>query len=300
MADETGSPDPAVATAEPAAEQTSAAQGAGEQAVVSYIGDDGITLKEGWKAAIPEDFRGRKVWDTVHTLPDLLKQLGNKDVLISRQGKGVMVPTDTATQTEKDMFYEALGRPKTPSDYKVEVPKGLEAYYDQPLMTQAKETLHKAGLTQKQVDVVLALDANRLVAGQKEQAEAQETAKREAEDALRAEWGTAYDERLGMANQMIADNLPETKRAALLEAVGNNPVVAELLAKVAMKFMEHPSVAKGTQQHTLTPAEAKGRMEELITERMQDMNLRYTNPAKYERLNREIKQLAEAAAAMQY
>jgi len=297
MAENTGSPDPAAAVS---AEQTSTAQ-VDTQAPESFI-DTEYTLQGDWKTLIPEEFRGRKVFDTVHTMKDVLSQLGNKDVLISRQGKDLAgaVPTETSTQAEKDLFYDAIGRPKTPADYKVAIPEGMGDYYDQELIAEARESLHAAGLTQKQVDAVMALDARRLEKGIKELGEKQESDMRAAEDALRAQWGTAYDQRLELANRMIAENVADdTAREKIVAAIGNNPHVADFLANIAKKFMEHGVVTQTTQSTAMTPGEAKGRMDEMIADQLREPDMRNTNPAKYERINREILKLAEAAVAGQ-
>lgn len=232
---------------------------------VSFVNPDG-TFRDGWKEAfVPEDFRGRKVFDIVTDLKTAMKQLGNQDLLISRQGKGIMPPPENATQTEKDMFYEALGRPNNFADYKVEVPDELREYYDEPLLNEAKEALHAAGLTQKQVDAVMALDMKRLVTG-REQLAAREKAELEAaEKTLRAEWGDGYEARLHLANRVVSENTTEEERPVVLEAIGNNPVVANFLANIGKKFMEGSLINADGSKTAMTPEECRNRAKELMS-----------------------------------
>jgi len=230
----------------------------------SFVNPDG-TLKDGWRDLIPEDFRGRQVFDTVGNLGDVFKQLGNKDVLISRQGKGVMVPPKNATPTERDMFFDAIGRPKTAADYKVELPKGMEEYYDVPFLEEAKMDLHKAGLTQEQVDIVMAVDQKRLVKGLEQLKAQEEAASKEAETALRTRWGPAYDERLHIANRMIAENVAnEEEKAELLSLIGNKVRIADFLATIGKKFMEGKLITGGVQSTQMTPQEHETRGRELM------------------------------------
>ena len=261
--------------------------------VGKFVNPDG-TLQPGWKEElVPEEFRGFQVYDSFVDLGTLMKLVGNQDALIKRQGKGVFPPGENASPSELEAFYNAIGRPHKPEDYKVEVPKGLEAYYDDPLMNEARVELHKAGLTQKQVDVVLALDAKRLVAGEQELQAAEEAELKDAESALRVKWGAAYDGKLHLARRVWADNTPDVDKDKVQAAVGNNPVLVELLANIGKRLLEHGMPKDdGSTPGALTPGEAESKMKDLIAERGMDTQMRWNNPEKYKRLCSEIDRLA--------
>jgi hypothetical protein len=270
-------------------------------ALSSFIAEDG-TLKEGWlEALVPEDFRALGVYKTITDLPTAFKQLGNLEKLKGKQGKGLIPPSDDATPTERELFYNALGRPPKPEDYKIEIPKELAEFYDDGVIKETREALHAAGLTQKQVDAVMALDAKRLVAGAKQVQEEALAEKADAETALKAKWGAAYPERLHIANRMISENVAdESEKERLLAVIGNDPYVADFLANIGKKFMEGTVIAtEETGAGQMTPAEAKLKMQELIAERAADREMRMNNPAKYARLNREIERLARLSLAGQ-
>jgi len=268
---------------------------------VQFVNPDG-TFKEGWQEAyVPEDFRGLGVYKSVTDLKTAMAQLGNLEKLKGRQGKGVMPLTADSTPTERDLFYAAIGRPAKPEDYKIDVPKEAAEFYTEPLLKETREALHGAGLTQAQVAAVMALDAKRLVAGAKSLEGAQAAAKVEAETALREKWGVAYDERLAVANRMVEENVADGEdKASLLEVVGNSPAVAMFLAEIGKKFMESrlPDADAGATGKK-TPGEAKLEMDEKIAEQLRDPEMRYKNPAKFARLNKEIKALAEMSLAGQ-
>ncbi len=266
--------------------------------VTQYLNPDG-TFKDGWQSLAPEDFRGRTVYKGITGIKDLLKQVGHQASLIGRQGKGIVPPPADASPTEIEMFYEALGRPKTPTDYKVDVPKEMESFYDKTMLSEALSDLHKVGLTQKQVEAVMSLDAKRLKASV-EASTAAATAQREAvESSLRAKWGNAFEERLHIANRVISENVAEADRPALLEAIGNNAVVAELLANVGKKFTEGKLVNTDAASTKATPAEAKLKASEIAAELAREGDMKWNNPAKYARLNKELTQNIEASLAGQ-
>ena len=278
-------------TTEAAVEATTLAS---PEAPESYINPDG-TFKEGWiDAYVPEDFRQKPVYKTFTDVKGMMKQLGHQASLIGQQGKGIMPLPKDATPTERDLYFKALGRPATPADYTVEVPKGMEAYYADPMLADARTALHEAGLTQGQLNAVLALDAKRVAASVAHQETAAAEATQAAEAALRTKWGNAYDERLHMANRMISENVPEDRREAILAQIGNNPDVADFLATIGKKFMEG-TVANpdGGSASALTPAECENRARELMAT---PGYVQGTLPqATRERIGREINALYRAA-----
>lgn len=278
------------------ASETSETTAAPEVNVAEFINEDG-SFNEGWQdALVPEDLRGLGEYKAVTDIRTALKQLGTLSKLKGR--KGVIPPGPDGTKSEWDSFYDALGRPKSADDYKVEIPDELKEFYDDAALAEARSELHKAGLTQKQVEAVIALDAKRLGEGRAKMESGAAAEKETAEAALRSKWGEAFDERLHVANRVIEEYAGENKMA-FIEKYGNDPLVAELLSNVGAKFMESKSINSDNSSQKMTPGEAKQRLEELAAELATQPNLRNANPAKYARLNSEMDVLARASLAGQ-
>lgn len=281
-------------------ETTGAPEGttaASEQVNVGeYVNEDG-TFRDGWQdKLIPEDLRGIGDFKAVTGIQSALKQMGLLAKLRGR--KGIIPPGEDATESELSAFYEALGRPKTPDDYEVEIPEDLKEFYDEKDLAQARARAHKAGLNDKQFAEMMAYDMERLADGRAKM-EATATADREAaEKALRTKWGESYEERLHMANRVIAENAGANKDA-FIEKYGNDPLVAELLAEVGKKFMEGKIISTESGSGKMTPGEAKLRLSELAAEMASQPDLKALNPAKYRRLSNEMDRLAEASLAGQ-
>ncbi len=232
MPEDTGQPTPA---------ETSPAITPAPEA--KFVNSDG-TLVEGWQGRLTDEtLRSDETLKKFAAQEGItFEKLANTLVNLRKQVPmdKVVMPTETSPPEAWEDLYTRLGRPTTPEDYAVEIPEGLENYYADPMMTEAKTELHKVGLSQKQVDVVMALDRKRLGASIKNETEATEKAKTDAETALRNKWGTAYDERLHLANRMINDNVTDAgQKEAILARVGNDPVVGDFLANIAAKFVEH-------------------------------------------------------------
>jgi hypothetical protein len=289
--------------------QTGAQQTPAQPPQESFYSPDG-TLKPGWQNSdlVPQDFRGRPVYNAVgNDVASLLRHIGHQDIAISKQGKGIFVPSPDATQTEKDFFYKALGRPDKPEGYaeaiKKAIPQGMEGHYDDPEMIGNYQTVaHKLGLNPQQAASIIAFDAQRLA-----KAEADIKAdpvtyfeellplvepiyKAKCEEELKKKWGDAYDARLHLANRAITENTKEgEERDLLLARVGNDPVVADFIATIMNK-----SFTSGMSVDTsLGTSPASMNVDQTIGELMRDPNYLdgRTSPARHKYLVDEVQRL---------
>ena len=168
------------------------------------------------------------------------------------------------------------------------------------MIGEAKDALFAAGLNQAQFDTVMALDSKRLEAGAADQDAKFEAEKANAEKALQTKWGDAYDSKLHLAQRLLKESTTDENFEEMTQAIGNNPLLIELLATAGEQLLEASSLdSEGQTSTKLTPAMADSRMKELIAERLQDPDIRWKNPEKYKRLSKEIDSLAEAAMAGQ-
>ena len=313
MEDQTGT---ATATAEPVATPAPAASpspapGAAPAPTESFINTDG-TLKAGWQDSdlIPQDFKGRKVYNALGTAPtyaDLMKHIGNQDIAISRQGKGIMVPPPDATQTEKDMFFKAIGRPDTPAGYdeaiKSVIPKGMEDHFaDKEAMGELTTAMHKAGATPQVVATAVGIYAQQVARAQ-ESLKAdpmpffeevlplvQPLYKAAMEAELQKRWGDMYQSRMNLFQRAVAENTKEgPERDLLLVNCERDPVFMDLLATMMNKSF---TSGMGPDTSTGSPAGAQN-TDQRIDELMRDPNYMdgRTNPSRHKYLVNEVQRL---------
>jgi len=259
----------------------------------SFINPD-YTFVEGWQEKsdfIPPEFKDRAVYKIPKDIKGVMKQLGHQDLLISRQGKGVMPPTDKSTPAEIEAFYKGIGRPDSSEEYKVTAPKGMEAVFADPFTKDALAAMHKAGYTQKQVDAAMTLYANRVAAGMEQQENQQAQQKIDAEATLRKTWGNNYDGNLLIANRVISENLDEADREEVLGIIGNNPKVALMLAKVGQALLEDKPPTVGSP--VVTNVDSKIR-ELQTTPGYMNGELRRSNPAEHARITAELEKVFKA------
>lgn len=216
---------------------------------VNVIGPDG-TFSETWKDTLPEDLKNDASLKDFKRLDGLARAFRDTKKMVG--ANTIVRPTDASKPEDWEAFYEAGGRPKTPGDYTIEIPEQFKDYYDDDLLTEARGQFHKAGLNQKQAAAIINF-YNRIVEqGNKDLQDQQKNDKLDAETALKEKWGIRYEEKLRLANRMIAENVADSEQQeAVLSIIGNNPLVADFLARIATKFLEHKEVISTTDSPQL-------------------------------------------------
>ena len=256
----------------------------------SFIGEDG-NFTENWMevAGIPEELRADRTLKTTRNLSGLASQLVNAQKMIGKHADMVVVPTEKSTQSEWDEYFKAGGRPDTPDEYAITHLEEL-GEVDTAMETAFKNLAHSEGLRPSTVQKLIEMDDNRMMAMRQQMEEAKIAEVAAAEDALKKKWGSAYEERLHLANRMIQENVSEENKEVLLDSIGNNPHVADFLANIAKKFVEHKIITADVD--TPTPVEAHAQIETLrnipgyITGELAN-----TSPARYKQITQEIAKL---------
>ena len=222
-------------------------------------GDWRASLEPGLRKAV--DVKGYKTpGELASAYVDLEKLVG---------AETIKLPGEKAGQEEMDAFYNKLGRPETPDGYDLgdwRPPEDVP--WDDDEQKVAMAGLHKAGLTNAQMTAAMSIYGQHLArAHESNLAEAEKESKK-AEATLREEWGSAYEEKMNLANRAV-------------KALGDQELVAEfnktgLGDKLAMvkafatvgAFMQEDGtltgLGGGAGGFSMTPEEAKaeiGKME---------------------------------------
>ena len=223
----------------------------------------------------------------------LASQLVNAQKMIGKSADMVVVPTEKSTQAEWDEFHSKTGRPDTIDGYEISHAEGI-GEIDAEVETALKNFAHSKGLSPATVQGLIELDDARMLAMRQAMDDADVAEKQTTEEALKKQWGGAYEERLHLANRMINENASEENKEAVLEVIGNNPIVADFLANIAKKFVEHKIINADVSQST--PVEALGKAEELRnTTGYITGELANTSPVRYKQITQEIATLMETA-----
>lgn len=165
---------------------------------------------------------------------------------------------DENNADEVNAFYKKLGRPDKAEDYKFEIAEGQ----DDAIAKAIAPELFKAGLSQKQAAAIY----KSLEAAKIEQGKAAEAAAIKAEEDLKSEWGTNYDNNLKAAQQAAKIAGVTAEQIEALQKATNYKTVMNMFKNLASKFGEDVLRGAGdnkSSNFTMTPQEAREKIEQL-------------------------------------
>ena len=221
-----------------------------------------------WKSSIPEEIRGHSSLEHINDIGALAKSYVHAQQMVGADK--IALPGKSATADEWGEVYAKLGRPESPDGYELtynNVPEGAEV--DDGMVSWFKETAHRAGMNAQQAQVML--DAyNEMTFGQAETMGAELQARiDEVESDLRKEFGNAFDDRMNLANGVLAEfGNPEMTEIQLADGtlLGDNPEVIRMLANMGVYLRER--VGEDTLEGVktsggVTPSDAMTKLSEL-------------------------------------
>lgn len=214
-----------------------------------------------WRADLPEDIRDDPTiakFETKEGLSrahlSLVKMLGSEKVPVPKEGD----------EEGASRFFKAAGWPDKPEGYGFKAPEKLPEgmVYNAELDGKIATILHGAKATGSQaakireglMEIVASGASESLQASNAAKA-AQEAEMQRADQALKQEWGQAYEQRGRVAGAAINKFLsPET--IAVMEAAGlaNNPAIVKDMYSLGVKLAGEKELI-GEAQHELSPAD---------------------------------------------
>lgn len=192
-----------------------------------------------WSKFIPQEYASEKLWEPLKGkgLPEVLKGYAESQKYI---GGAIRLPGPDAKPEEWDKFYAKLGRPEAPDKYEAKLPEVHGLGVDEEQLKTSLARLHKAGLTNAQVQAVFDIYGETVGKAQEILAKSA----KEAEAELREVWGGAFDKNLALAKRTVREMGGESL-LGFLESSGlaNAPVFLRFLAKVGATLAEDGSIS---------------------------------------------------------
>ena len=179
-------------------------------------------MSEGWKDCIPEDLKDRAEWGRINNVQDVFKNYISAQQTIS---KSVRIPDATSSAEDVTAFYTKLGKPASAAEYDFTYEKadGQTFGKDSFDFSNFQQIADKANLTANQYqDMCKAyIDIqNDLVNRYNEDMAMQASAElKDAEAALRKEWGKDYGNNINNISAKITQMYPQ-ETVQKMEQVG--------------------------------------------------------------------------------
>jgi len=207
-----------------------------------------VETPQDWRSALTGDHASLATDKTLANIrgkdwteagPTLAKMLVESQKVIGKRSEGmVKVPGPGAKPEEVAAYREAIGVPKVPSDYKVELPADApEGLAIDPVRFESyAKVFHSMNLTNDQVNGIVGWAMKEQATTQKRQAEEFATQL----DGLAGEWGVdVFNRRAGNVQALVrryAD--PETIKWLDASGLTNHPGLFKMLYPIAQQFVE--------------------------------------------------------------
>jgi len=186
------------------------------------------TVAKSWKETISEEFRNDPNISKFTEIDALAKSYINATRMIGQDK--VAVPNENSTDDQWNEVYGKLGRPESADKYKLEV-QSETAPLDEGAIKQFAENAYQLGLNNKQAQGILEFYKNSMEGSVQQARIDTETAQANAEQELRKEWGSNYDNNIKKAGSVAKANM--------------NPQILDMELKDGTRLGDHPEVIKG-------------------------------------------------------
>ena len=214
---------------------------------------DNTETVESWVDTLPDEIKTTLPQDVIkdpnitkyRTVDEFMK--GHVNLVQKIGQKGVILPNEKSTPEERESFFNQIGRPSKPEEYKF---TKMENIHKSIQVTPESEKVfagisHKLGLTNEQADGLNKWYMGVIDGTLKQQDQVFEAAKTKAETDLRAEWKDGYDLKKSLAKSVVEKfGGPEAVNA--IGDLGNNPAALKLFAKIGESMSEDTFKNPGT------------------------------------------------------
>ena len=223
-----------------------------------------ISAPVGFLDSLPEDLRSEPSLRTFTDPASLAKSYVNAQRMIGSDK--VAKPGKSWTDDQYNEFYNSVGRPDSADAYDMNLGDGM----NDESVKALRQAMWEAGLQPRQVDRLAKFITDSGESNQSETQSRTEAAVYESEQTLRAEFGKAYEQRIGMAQGAARTMLGEDGMQ-MFESVelsdgrklGDHPEVIKMFSRLAEQIGEDNLVGEPTEL-VMTPDEAQRQLKEVM------------------------------------
>lgn len=210
---------------------------------VTVVNADG-TFVENWTTKLQDtSLHGDKTLIRFKSIEELSK--GHVHVRKQVPLDKIARPSENSTDADWEEFHKAGGRPDTAADYNInarpeEIPENL---WDQTVADGWQEFFHKHGASKKLVEAINTRNTELVIAALAKQTQDAEISSNAVSDALRKDWGLAYDQNCHRGEIAISKDkdaeIDPAYKVRLLDKINKDPDLIRFASNMGYKFVEH-------------------------------------------------------------
>lgn len=183
----------------------------------------------------------------------------------------VTLPNENWDDGQRDDFWGKLGATKDANEIKFENPEGDNAL-DAAIVEKFKNFAIDNRIPANMAGAALKFMQEETVSNLAAQGEATAASIKEGLDSVKAEWGQAYEQKLGLAQRVLNEVVKDDSINELMKnpTYGSNPQIMKMLAGLGEKLFKEDTVTGGgsaTVGGKLSPAEAKEEIGRIMKDR---------------------------------
>jgi len=206
----------------------------------TFLGSEGVSDNLDWKSSLPDDLRNDPTLNNFKDVESLAKTVVHQQ---KQMGGRIPIPK---TEEEYSEVYSKLGRPDDASAYELNVPQGLEPYFNEQALNDFKSVAHKIGLNQNQVNALMEYQSGAINYELENQPAMLAQQKEQVESQLKSEWGLDFQKNMRAAHRALQVYGDDEIIELMNGPAGNNPAVVKLFARLGAEVTE--DMAQNTQR----------------------------------------------------
>jgi len=207
-----------------------------------------------FQSLIPAEYKEEKSLQNFSKMDDFVKSYLHSQKMVGLDK--IPVPNKHATDEDWKEVYKRLGSPEAADGYKYSLPEG-HAVPEETLKSFSEEAV-KLGLLPNQADGIMKYYNQVINEGMNDQNIRAEEARANAEQQLRQEYGSTYDNKITGAKNLATATLgSEFLNTTILQdgsKLGDNPQIVKAFAQLSEKLSED-DIVKGDSTSYLTTNE---------------------------------------------
>lgn len=216
---------------------------------------------------LPEEIRNHPSLSPIKDVENLARSYVNAQKLIGADK--IPMPVNPSDE-DLDRIYNRLGRPETPKGYEIAVDGNIVT---EEVAQDFAEVSHKLRLTPDQAKGIMDYYRSSIEQTSQSSIETAEQFRQTTEEALKSEWGRAYDQKLNQAvNAAKEFSNPEIFDLQLSDGsrLGDNPEFIKTFAKIAefrQTVTSEDTVSDSTQSNVMTPKQAQIEIDAIMNDK---------------------------------
>lgn len=216
---------------------------------------------------LPEEIRNHPSLSPIKDVENLARSYVNAQKLIGADK--IPMPVNPSDE-DLDRIYNRLGRPETPDGYQISADGNI---ITEDLAKDFADYSHKLRLTPEQAKGIMDYYRSSIEQTTQSSIETAEQFRQTTEEALKSEWGRAYDQKLNQAvNAAKEFSNPEIFDLQLSDGsrLGDNPEFIKTFAKIAefrQTVTSEDTVSDSTQSNVMTPKQAQIEIDAIMNDK---------------------------------